>query len=90
MKKNKVLSVVFCIVVLAAYHGYKANSNLHLTDLMLSNVEALANDENPPKLYSAVKGTATSNGSLKRTKDEYGKCIYKLLRDVTATGDCTM
>lgn len=91
--KNKVsfIIVIVAITMAIGYNTYSSqNKTVILSNLVLTNIEALAQDENPPKLYTAVKGENSSNGSLKRTNDENGKCVYKLLRNVSTAPDCRM
>ena len=91
--KKKIMSIISLVAIVMAigYNIYSSQkSYVVLSDLVLANVEALAQDENPPKLYSAVKGTLSSNGSLKRINDDNGKCIFKLLINVSTAADCKM
>ena len=76
--KKKIMSIISLVAIVMAigYNIYSSQKRyVVLSDLVLANVEALAQDENPPKLYSAVKGT---------------KCIFKLLINVSTAADCKM
>ena len=62
--KKKIMSIISLVAIVMAigYNIYSSQKRyVVLSDLVLANVEALAQDENPPKLYSAVKGTLSSN-----------------------------
>ena len=83
--KKKIMSIISLVAIVMAI-GY----NIYSSQKRYVVLSALAQDENPPKLYSAVKGTLSSNGSLKRINDDNGKCIFKLLINVSTAADCKM
>ena len=80
--KKKIMSIISLVAIVMAigYNIYSSQKRyVVLSDLVLA-----------PKLYSAVKGTLSSNGSLKRINDDNGKCIFKLLINVSTAADCKM
>lgn len=65
----------------------KDNQEKELSPLALENIEALARNEDGQR-YSAVKGTQTTNGALKRIKDENGRCVFELIVNASSDGYC--
>lgn len=63
-------------------------SGRKISDLMLENIEALANGESGEKTAPACKGEAYIYGPMKRVKDSHSKCVMQNITKVEEDGIC--
>jgi hypothetical protein len=88
--KKKILSGVFALALLvtAGYGVNKSmNSDVNLSDLALSNVEALANTESGNRYYSCDQGEENHYGT---EVFWCGTCTYKYIKTSNYSGECQL
>ena len=91
MKKNIVkIALVAVVGLIAGINVFNAQKTDVLSDVAMANVEALAQMEYNPQEYDAVKGEPSPRGTLRRYRDESGRCKLTLLINVESTYDCIM
>ena len=91
MKKNMVkVALVAVVGLIAGINMLNAQKADVLSDVAMANVEALAQMEYNPLEVDAVKGERSPRGSLRRYRDESGRCRFTLLINVESTYDCVM
>gem|GEM_PF-4700377 len=81
------------VVAVAGYGAYEAQcEEMQLSETMLANVEALADDESsiPSGTRPAFFGVKHYTGALKWTKDSNGKCLMTFLTNYTRDGECNL
>lgn len=90
MKKYIIASIIALVAIVTSVNVYQTNNELKLSEIALSNVEALANGESSGTAYNAVKGDQYVNGSLKRIRNKTGGCVFENIINVQKDIDCYM
>lgn len=92
MKKNTwkmlLIAIAGIVMVILGLSGVTSSQGEQISDLMLENIEALANGESGEKTAPACKGEAYIYGPMKRVKDSHSKCVMQNITKVEEDGIC--
>lgn len=69
MKTSLKVILFLAVISASSYFWYSANTSLCVNDLLLQNIEALANDENPSNV--SCGGTGSVNCPINGVKVKY-------------------
>lgn len=90
MNKNKFMVIFVMILVSVGSGVYLSQKTNSISDLVLANVEALANDESNAKQYSCYKTISTENKDGQTYDVRYcGSCNVEPANYYSGEGLCT-